>query len=593
MPLSIEVNNTKLQLPPGMVMELERESPILQFNEELKGGASLPVTIDNTATNATALEQSGALQKKVNKAGFDAVLYDGKFYSLKGKLKVEKVLADLNRAQRSKLSLYFLSDVSDFYQDVKDVKMRDIELGGDRSFDWDELNTVTGTGFWKHIHEVANSAPNSYDYAFYPVINHGWMAAEDDPGVMNKMYYDPAVFGDPGKPIRFPTVYVGLTNREANRIVPFPYLHYVIDKLFEHIGWTVEGDILDDADFRKITMLNFRAIDWAAKGTGPTSYWPRDPVVFNLKDHMPPDMGVGSFLIALKNRFGWVYYFDKTRKKCTIKQLGDIVNSVPLDITQLVNVVPSKNVIQEEKLFALRCTDGQGGGELDTTIIDLQAQVNKWEDLPAADETMYGQVRLVVKENTYYIVERQDDDSYDWEILSANLYDYVPANDTDEITTEAGTVPMEKFDEYMKLCPRMDNQGEWFGRNDSEATWGIHLLFFHGPKNKDIGSTEQYPYASNHCYTPDLVKVADWGLTYTSYLTDGTDVGLYITFFKTFLELLKQHEEITVVVQMPLHRLKEIDFDKLIVVAGVKMIIKTMKYKIPYQRNMELVCWRI
>ena len=70
--LKIEVKGKFLELPPNTSMEVERQSPVLQFNEELKGGYSLPVNLKNSDANTIALEYTGRIQKRVTKTGFGA-----------------------------------------------------------------------------------------------------------------------------------------------------------------------------------------------------------------------------------------------------------------------------------------------------------------------------------------------------------------------------------------------------------------------------------------------------------------------------------------------------------------------------------------
>lgn len=586
--LEIQINNEFLDLVPGAVLDMERQNPFLQFNQELVGTYSLPFQVRNNERNSRLLNYSGVFQKAIAADGIPATIFDNGIPLHRGKIKVERSSHHLNNEKRTTISCYFLTESADFWQDIKDKNLRDINAGGDRSFNWDGLITDTGTGFWRHIHQVANAAPNSYDYAFYPVINKAWYTNDYAPDIMNMMYYDPVQTFK----VRFPTNYVPSDHREANRIVPMPYLHYVLKKCFELVGWKLKGDILTDLDFLRITMVNFRAIDWAAPGTGTNSYWPKDPVVFNIKDHLP-DKTISSFLIALKNRLGWWYDFDTISKTCTIRLVRDIIVNAPVDVTPYANPVADKEKYTDTLIYALRCTDGIGGGNLDTTLINYQGRVDERSDLPAASEAIYGHVYLILIENNYMICERNTADAYEWALFSANLYDFVPANTTDDINTDAGTLPMEPYNAYFTLLPRIDNQGQWFGRNDEDATWGIHLLFFHGKVNKAVGSTEQYPYASSHPYDPSMNQVAVWALTYTAFLSDGRDIGLYKTFWEAFLTMIKSTEEITLTAYLPFTAYKKLSYDKPLLLSGVRLFIKTVKPSIPYKEQLTINALRI
>jgi hypothetical protein len=581
--IGIKIGHEYLDLAKNTRIEMLRESPILQFNEEVRGGYTIPFEIRNSDKNARILGFSGTFQKRLNSIGQDCEILDNGRPLSKGKLKLERTAHHLNRTSATALSAYIVTETGDFYQDAKDKKLRDIDVGGDRSFPWDGL-TISGPGFWSHIHQVANAAVNAFDYAFYPVINEGWESRGTYPSIMNMVYYDAAQ-------VHFPTNYVEVDLKEINRIVPMPYLHYVLKKAFEFCGWKVTGSIFDDVVFTSATMLNFRAIDWAiAHDSGPSSYTPRNPVVFNLQDHLP-DITIPAFLIALKNLLGWSYDWNKSSKTCTINLVKDIPATTPKDYTSITNPRPLKNIMKDQKSYALRI----GEEPPDFSLVDLQGNVNTYQDLPAAAEALYGHVYLVVKENCYFICQQNESDAWVWEVFAHNNFDYVPDGANEDISTDVRLPNMEfrevANDSWM-LLPRMDQQGEWFGRTDGSAEWGIHLALYHGVRF-DLDLVQAYPYASTHIYDARMNQVAAWGLTYRCFKSNGDDVGLYNTFWKPFLDMLKVDEEIEIECYLNRVEYMKLLFTDLIVVDGVKLIIKTIKPSFPYKDRVSLVCWRI
>jgi hypothetical protein len=599
MALGIQIISTGefLQLYPDTVLELEDFNPFLQFTEEgIKGSFTMPFDIKATPHNNRNVGYASIHQKKLSGSGIDAILYDdANMQHGVGKIKIEKPTNDLNNVEDGKISCYFLAGASNFFQDIKDKKLRDINTGGDRSFEWDGLDSDAGVGFWRHIHQVANGAVNAYDYAFYPVLNADWPEYDDNyPPEMNRMFWDPTVYPAwPAGAVRFPTNYTELDDDPANRIVPFPYLHYIIKRFFATVGWNVKGDILTDETFRKITMLSFRAIDWARQGNGTASYYANDPVVFNLSDHLP-DWTMSRFLIQLQNRFGFEWKFDRSTKTCTIRLMKNAATGTVKDFTRYCNPDIPKTVLQNVIKYSLITTDGISGGKLDLTAIDFKGLLDERTDLPAADETKAGFVYLIVGENNYYICD-SDGDNYSWSILGANTFDYIPDGATEQIETEAGTVGMEQSPSVnYDLMPRLDNPGLWVGHGDQDAEWGLHLLFYHGLKGRAAPNDDDlYCYASNHIYDANMNQVADWGLTYTCFKTDGTDVGLYATFWKDILELLRSQEELEIVLYLPRHLYMQLDYTDQIVIAGVRMFVKTKNLRVPYENKIKLTCLRI
>jgi hypothetical protein len=580
--LAIKKGNEFLDLAPGSTLEIEIENPLLQFNDEIKGGYSLPVLALDTEKNAKFLNYAGLFQKVADNTGIDVVAFDNGIPSIAGKLKIEKTVPDLNKQLNTAISTYLVTDAGDFFQEIKEKRLRDINAGGVRSFEWDGLTTISGTGFWKHIHDVANAAVNAYDYAFYPVLNDGWEVDGVNPGLMNRMNYI-------SSQAQFSTNYTGLTVREVNRIVPFPYLHYILKKAFEHVGWTLQGDFLTDNDFIKITIINFRAINWATVhvNSGTISYTAHDPVEFDLKDHLP-DMGIGQFLIALKNRFGWWYDFNKTSKICTIKMLRDVPGTDAKDITTNVNPVLEKTVLQDAKVYALR----NNIEPVDLTKVEFMGTIGSRVSLPTPSETIFGQVYFVYGENVYFICEQADDESWYWAILAHNTFDFVPTGANEDIITSSQIPEMEYSTFHKMILPRYDNAGEWDGRNDDAADWPLILCFFHGMLF-NTANDAAYPYGSPHPIGPRFTDVGNWGLSYTATSFQGDEVGIHATFWKAFLDMLTYNEQVELTWYAPLQEYLNLRFEQQLVVAGVKLFIKTLRPVIPYKDVLSITCVRI
>ncbi len=581
--LGIQIDGEFLDLPPDTVMQLENENPFLQFGDQLMGEYSLPFSAMPTAKNNRLLGYAAIGQQRVTNEAVDALVYDNGLQVGGGTVKKEKINVHLNKAVKGNISCYYLSKSSGFWQQIKDVKLRDINVGGERSFEWAGLDTSID-GFWRHIHQVAAGAVGDYDYAFFPVINYGWTEDIYTPPLMNKVYYDPLE----AFPVRFPNTYGAEFEYRTNRIVPFPYLHYVLTKAFEHVGWTVEGDILSDADFLKICMINFRAIDFGYLGPTGTHVY-RDPVVFDLADHLP-DITVANFLIALKNRFGWWYDFDNQSRKVTIRQLSELATGNPVDYTQYSSPLMVKTIAQDNPVYALR--NNNGSGALSFEGGERQADVDKKTDLPAASEAQYGHVRLVIEENNFYVCE-QDFDSgiWVWSLLDYNIYDYEPEGTTDDITTDALIVGNEYFDEYMDFIPRIDNMGIGNKPTGEEVEWGIHLVFYFGQRDNKAG--DPVPFASHHIYDSQGYTLAAWSLAFKAKKTDDTEVGLYDVYWKDFLDMLGSPEEVEHTLYLPRHKYLQLRFSDRIVVDGIELFVKQIKSQVPYKGMVQCVSVRV
>src|SRR5690606_1458711 len=107
----------------------------LQFAaEEVIGNYSFPFQVQNTPKNVRLLQYAGIINKVINNPGIDANCYANGLQHSVGKVKIEKPSHNLNRMQAGTTSAYYLIGASSFHQEVKDKKLRDINVGGNRTF---------------------------------------------------------------------------------------------------------------------------------------------------------------------------------------------------------------------------------------------------------------------------------------------------------------------------------------------------------------------------------------------------------------------------------------------------------------------------
>lgn len=592
MSLAIQIANEFLDLQPGTSLELEQENILLQFGDEIQGEFSYPFDVRATDKNMRLLNYAGIMERRIDNTGIDAIVFDGGMPWQRGKIKIEKPTINLNNVKDGVISCYFLSGVSSFFQDIKDKNLRDIDMGGSRSFAWDDYAS-TGPGFWGHIKDNMIASPgygiSGFDYAFYPVINMGWDGFDTPIYTMNTVKVDGGSFVVP-KDARLPA------DDEPNRIVPFPYLKYVMKQAAAFAGWKIVGDILDDPDFIKVTMIDFHAINWCymKKVSGDWHFIAYDPVVIYLNDHLP-DITISKFFIALKNRFGWKYDFDRVTKTIYIRSLNTIANGAAIDYTSKASPVIQKQINQDIKIYALvnNFNPDISGGAPQLENVSFQGTVDELTDLPTPAEPLYAFVYLVVAENNYYICKQnRDTEAWEWNLYAYNIYDYVPADKTDEITTDATTVGNEYLDSYLDFLPRLDSDGSWFGFDDEDPGWGIILCFYHGvqPNKAD----QDYPFASGGIYNSKFEQVAEWSLAFECKKAGGVvDVGLYELNFKKLLSLLANMEEADV--KLFLNRIEsmQLSFSTKMVIRNAAFFIKTMKPKLPYDGQVDLRVVRI
>lgn len=581
----IYLNNEKLDMEPGVKVDIERNSPYTQLTDEITGDYSLPFPIKGTEKNMRLTGYQHLIQNNNGQAQPCTILDDGVFFS-SGKLRVQQVQHDLNHPGRTVASAYYLSAISAFYQDIKGLKMPAVNYGGDIVKTWDNFNEA-GSGFWGHIHAVLNSSPGYgigvYNYAFYSVYDPIWGENPDTgdmiPQVINHteevagvLKFKHNSYGD--QPPFAASV-------SPNIIVPFPYLMFVMEKCAAHVGWRISWNITEEFDMRRITLINFRAIYWGyTQTTGGPLIEGTSPIVFNMNQHVP-DMLVSEFFAAVKTRLGIFYEFDNARKIITISDVDALKAGDVKDVSRSVVNPVVKERKEDASIIALRVS---ANGYLDRIRQKInpdtyQGELDTPGDLPTAAETNEGHTYLVRMVNAYYICVEYDTDLYEWQYFTPNIYDYEPDGYTQEITTSALVPPMDYLNSYYDLIPKFENEGgQYFFENSN--SWPILLCYWHGKRENIAGQLTSY--GSHHIYDSNMVQVANVALSFLCRDVNGDEVGIWAFRYKPLLEMINLDEYLKfslVISKLDLYNLK---FTDKLIIRGVPVIIDKIFPQLPY-----------
>jgi hypothetical protein len=171
--IGIKKSGEYLDLQPGTRIQRERSSPIFleqtaDGKDAIPGEVSYPFTLPLSDKNLRLLGWPDQLP--VNKVlQHDVILEDAGMQLSQGKLVINSVTAHLNKSNVGNIDCHILSNISEFWQRVKDKKLSDLSLGGERSFAWAGYDLTT-PGFWKHAHDTwAYNDSDDGDYVFSPI----------------------------------------------------------------------------------------------------------------------------------------------------------------------------------------------------------------------------------------------------------------------------------------------------------------------------------------------------------------------------------------------------------------------------------------
>ncbi len=171
--------------------------------------------------------------------------------------------------------------------------------------------------------EIAGSYPD-YNYTVFPVNNPSVMSnlpeslyridianiIENHKELLPYLNYYAA-----GK---FPYVVVGIKEEiyqaVLNLFAPYPYLPFVVNKLFKHIGYNIVNNVFENNDLKKIVYFHNSFIN---------NYF-YDNAEVAINDFMPKQP-LADFLKNVTNTLGIVFTVDSTRRNITFKFVNDIM----------------------------------------------------------------------------------------------------------------------------------------------------------------------------------------------------------------------------------------------------------------------------
>lgn len=580
--LAFQIGNEFLDLLPGTSLELEEENPFLQLGEELLGPYSFPFDVPNTDKNLRLLKYASAIATTKVSSIENVICWENGVQHSLGTLRIEQVNGNINDQLSGTTSLYYLTGSASFWQSIEKKKLAEVDFGGVRTFL--QPNTDNTSGWWLHIDQAMRGSIDTHDYAFYPVLN---------PGIRN--------FGDTFTPLYMNRVQVysgviritptGESSNIMNPIYPFPYLIYVIKRIFAYAGWKLEGDWLNDPDAKKMTLLTLKDIPWGLK-LGPFSLRLFPEVSFDMAHYMP-DTEIGNFLIQIKNRLGLYYDFNSRTKVCTIRYITDTVAGDVEDISSICTAAYNNKMDAKGKSYKMVNSFDSGDSIPAPSILGELTFLGEFPNLPpfAPSAANENKVVLVLNLNAYFICQEIEGSpgTFEWAKYMDNIYDYDPGNTTDEINTAATTTAMEVVDtgQIRGLIPSIKQAGSYYYYNDLEPSWGIRLLFFHGMQDDYDG--QEYPYASNHPVNCTGEVIGNYALSFKfKNPVTMAEIGLYDKFWKPFLDRLKQAETITVSVRYPFSQKAQVKFGSPKIINHTKFFVKKKSSVVPYDGVLKL-----
>lgn len=508
--IKLVTNNITLDLKEDAVLRRERNSPFFltvtgDGKDGIPGEVSYPFDLPLTDGNVTALGHPNILPVERTKEQ-DATLSDDTLLVSQAKLVMGTTSTNLN-TNRGYQNCFLLHNSSAFFRLIAGKKLTELALGGDRVFEWNGYDK-TVDGFWKHVHDTwDNVNDDDGDYVFYSIKNTEYLGYATN---INKVYVTDE------SPC---TVEISPDN--VTSLCPHIYLSYVIKQVFTEHGYTVTGDILQDADFKKITLVSLMGVYWSNIITNSTGDGlvtsPLSMVTIRLGQHLPPKTTIAEFLVECCKFLPIGFEVDDNAKTCVIKNLSQPDFTAAKDIAAFVdpNLTLPFNKNGTPKVY------GINRSFTNDTYAQVNYDRNKNNVLNEVDNLVLvtfpvfpngGDFLVNIENEIYNVTVAAGFSGYGLVPVhvASNVLGYDPPGATDYIESNMTPLAMEKDLTYFTdaptvhgiyILPAMECEGNWFGKSEI-SDWGLRIMFYRGrefPVLSSGGGTFMAPWATHHC----------------------------------------------------------------------------------------------
>lgn len=518
--LQLKVNGEWVDLGANPVITLDEESPVFE-KTSIPGGYSFPFTLPATSRNRRIF----GFPERIEKRAAMAVSLDFElFHSGKLRLSGTITVSEADTEYRANL----VSGSGNLASQISGKKLKDLTYGGVRS--------------WVNKAEFTEDD----DYAVFPVYNPDFLSGLSGYNWAANDYrlnsYDPSTeqWDDTG----------------TFAISPFPFLSYVLKRIFNSHGFAIKEDIVSaDPELRKLVLYtNYDASVlttttrqvWVQIGIDPINREPIEELVdvvetertmdtFNLVDCMP-DVTIADFLIWLRNRLNLAFLIDHDNNVRIIRRDQLIETTAFTDITAKAAGDPRVVSVDQKDGFILEWihdeNDANFAEEVFRNIEDYPGQfkgsvANSGELVALTPEI--NDIYYVETLDEYYqfmYVEDVGDGSpgYMWQRWSINFQNYTSGEKEEEFSSEISTTRMINFQRVITggtiRCPWVLQPSNGKERTEYQP-FSVRLLLYQGRQpdsNSDMvpmGSSDNLDLEGNRISGANLSL--HWNGTYGVY----------------------------------------------------------------------------
>ncbi|MCX6224258.1 MAG: hypothetical protein NTV01_05830 [Bacteroidia bacterium] len=534
-----------VDLSPDSTISMEEESPVFE-KDIVPGGFSFPFDLPATPRNNRILGHPGRIQSFAQ-GGLNLpfqLFNNGKF--------IGAGTATVQKATDQAYSVFLQVATGDFAGKISGKKLTDVDFGGLRTWEFKPEYTY----------------PQD-DFALFPIYN---------PDFMNGTQYEAAWAANK---CRLNSYEAGEWYNQVNSVMaisPYPYLAYVVNRVFNHFGFPVDENILStDPDLKQLVIYNNhdssqftttvtthiriiydnRTGEWAPhEQIVKVSTITREFETWDLKDFLP-DISISDFILAIRNMFNLAFTITSQGSVLIRKRKDLVVSGKAINLDSKTIGRPLVTIGAKVEGVYLRWVHEQNDLLFSEGFRDiyedpklLRPSVDTMDELEAIDATI-NEIRLITSYGQYYQYSREEVDevtTYSWKFFSNDFQDFKIGESPEEFTAQASTLPMLH---YQRLsggpsirCPQAKQLSGSIIRTTS-LPCSLRLLFYRGMIDDSLGTP--YPYGSSDAFdrVGDRLQNANLSLKW-----DG-ETGLYNQLWKDYLTWWNTRKVVTWTISDP------------------------------------------
>lgn len=522
--LSIEVNGIPLDLPKDFSVTLNLKSPL--FNSI--GDYSFPFKLPATPRNVDLLNWTHRVESNRDPWQFTPgkLLYNGEAL-FEGTIRIKKAGRDSYEG-----SLFI--EKGNFNWEIKDKLLTDIDFG-----------SIAFENYQQSL-DYLNSTLDRL-YPLEPIAC---------PEIFNELYFDPPT-EDPGmfwyNYADRETGQLSLFTPQNNRtlIVPSLYLKYVLDKVAQAHGYTIEDEFFDRSEsLRQLAFYSSYSVNYR--------FWFITTIYFNL---LVPKVKISKLITDLEKMFNCSFLVNtKSRVIRIVSRQAILKNPEYIEFSSNITAFSVEpETLKEGMVFTMETDEGdkvfeEKLEEQKTTIEQIRGSVERFEDLPVMPIGELGEIRYVISEDRWYqynvVSWLMGWRVIDLSSLLQTMFIYKKNIETNK--TETGLSSL--VNKYFSVC--CGNLGEDYRKTKPR-------LFFIS-RIKLFGETFTHTWAMNYSSDTSLF----WG---------GAN-GLFVRYWKEWVDWeFYSRKKVAFSKQMNHIEIKDFDFTRKVMIGGTRYLVSELQ----------------